>query len=91
MRLITPITGRLWDAVPRDLPPVVVVGSRVFVKARWWRPYPGVVCQYREARPLLSAHLFVHPDGTFTVDHIDDYNPDMGYPLQHFVVDLLRL
>jgi len=51
--------------------------------------YPNVALQYRECTPTQSRHLFVHPDGSYTIDHIDDYNPDLGHSLHHFVFDLI--
>lgn len=72
------------------MPPTVVqIKGKLFLLAKWKRRYEGVLWQYREKATFSSAHLFVHPDGTWSIDHIDDYNPDMGYPVHHFFFDLL--
>jgi hypothetical protein len=60
-----------------------------FRRAGWKQDYPGVVEQYREERATESMHLKVFADGTWTVDHVDDYNPDLQLPLQHFFADYL--
>jgi len=46
------------------------------------------VQQYREARRTESMHLKVYGDGTWGIDHIDDYNPDY-LPVQHLLADYL--
>lgn len=65
---------------------------RAFAKARWRQGYPGVIEQYREETPTASMHLMVYgmPEGgmrSWKVDHLDDDNPDMGRPIQHFFAD----
>lgn len=54
------------------------------IRKQWYR---GVLEQYREAVPRDSAHLLVLDDGNWIVDHLDSYNPDMGYPVRHFLKD----
>jgi hypothetical protein len=44
----------------------------------------GVVAQYREATPTHSRHLHVKDDGTWSIGHVDAFNPD-AHPLAHFV------
>lgn len=63
------------------------VEGRTFRRARWRQPYAGVIEQYREAVPRNSGHLKVFADGRWVVDHADQYNPDMGYPIQHLLYD----
>lgn len=62
----------------RGYPPVVRVAGHVFKKTRWAWPYKGVVAQYREARPVGSAHMMVTRQGTWRIDHADHVNPDRG-------------
>jgi hypothetical protein len=52
-----------------------------------WPLYSGVQAQYREAVPFFSRHLLVYNDNTFEITHADEYNPDMGYPVEHLAVD----
>lgn len=68
-------------------PERVIVGDRVFRRARWRAGRAGVVDQYREERARSSAHLYVWDDGTWSIDHVDDVNPDLVGPLRHFVRD----
>lgn len=80
-----PLAGR-WQ--PAGFPDVVEVAQRPFRRAgAWQRPYPGVVAQYRETVPRHAMHLKVFADGTWTVDHLDDDNPDMGRAVAHFFHD----
>lgn len=89
MRRIAPLEGRLWTVQPSPPPEWLELGSRLFRLARWRKDYPGVVLQYREHVPVRSMHLMVHADGTYSIDHVDDFNPDLGFPLRHFFFDLL--
>ena len=73
----------------RGLPEEVKLAGRVFQRAKFSLPYPGVRAQYREARARDSAHLFVLDTGRFVVPHIDDANPDRGLMLEHGLRDLL--
>ena len=79
-----PIVGR-WT--PTGFPQHVVAAGRLFERARWQQPYPGVVEQYREVRPRNSAHLMVHADRTWRIDHIDEDNPDRGRVIEHGLND----
>lgn len=79
-----PPTG-VWPH--RDFPDEVQINGRTFRYAQWQKPYPGVVAQYREPVPRFSQHLKVRRDGTWIIDHVDEYNPDMGYATLHFFTD----
>lgn len=81
-----PVRGR-WTA--RGFPEEVRMNGRVFKKATWQWPKPGVIAQYREAVPVNSHHLVVMRDGTFVVDHYDESNPDEGAVLEHLLNDVL--
>lgn len=83
-----PIRG---DWPYQGLPHRVTLAGRLFERARFFLPYPGVVGQYRETKPHDSAHLFVLENGRFVVPHIDEANPDLGpgLMLEHAVRDLL--
>jgi hypothetical protein len=70
-----------------DCPDAVLIHDRLFRKARWQQPYAGVVEQYREAVARNSAHMKVYADGTWVIDHVDQDNPDMGRPVEHFLND----
>lgn len=70
-----------------DFPDTIELEGKVFALAERSQPYEGVIAQYREMVPLESAHLFVTERGEWVIDHIDQYNPDMGYPLRHLVFD----
>ena len=70
-----------------DFPDEIWLGDRLFRKAQWRQPYDGVVEQYREAVARNSAHLKVFANGVWEIDHIDEDNPDMGRPIEHFFND----
>ena len=70
-----------------NFPERVIVNGRSFRKAWWQQPYDGVLEQYREEQARNSMHLKVRSDGTWTVDHIDEDNPDLGRPIEHFFSD----
>ncbi len=70
-----PIVGH-WT--PTGFPWRVVAAGRIFERARWQQSHPGVVEQYSEVRPCDSAHLMVHGDSRWRIDHIDQDNPDRG-------------
>lgn len=70
-----------------DFPERVMVNGRSFRKAWWRQAYDGVVEQYREETPTNSMHLKVYADRRWTVDHIDEDNPDLGRPVEHFFSD----
>ena len=44
----------------------------------------GAVAQYRQSVPTDSLHLYVWTDGTWSIGHVDAFNPD-SRPLAHFV------
>ena len=79
-----PYTGE-WSY--QGAPDTVIVLGRGFRRAGWRASYRGVVDQYREMVPLDSAHLMVLDDGSWRIDHVDQYNPDAGRPIQHFLCD----
>jgi hypothetical protein len=71
-------------------PPHVALLGRSFTRSDTWKaPYPGVVAQYREDVDHGSMHLFVHDDRSWTIDHIDDANPERGHVLEHAIRDVL--
>ena len=58
-----------------------------FKKARWKKPYEGVIEQYRQDVPQNSMHLFVLQDGRFIINHVDADNPDHGRVIEHGLND----
>lgn len=70
-----------------DFPDHIEIDGVVFNRAIRKQGYTGVIEQYRAATPRDSAHLLVLEDGTYQIDHVDEYNPDMGYPVRHWLVD----
>jgi hypothetical protein len=72
-------------------PDQVQLAGRRFQLATFRFYRSGVTAQYREAVPTSSLHLLVLDDGTYLVDHQDDFNPDgpQGSPLQHLVKDFI--
>lgn len=77
-----------WGWWPyNEFPEVVNVGGRRYRKAILKQAYDDVVEQYREDVEKNSRHLKVHGNGTFSIDHIDEDNPDRGRPVQHFFND----
>lgn len=70
-----------------EFPPSIEIDGKVFNRAIRQQPYDGVIAQYREAVPRDSMHLLVMQDGTWVIDHVDEYNPDMGHPVRHFIID----
>lgn len=85
MRELDPPIGGVWPF--DDLPEAVEIDGQTFYRAIRKQPYEGVIEQYREALSRDAAHMFVKDDGSFIVHHIDEYNPDMGYPVRHFLID----
>jgi len=83
-KLDTPLYGE-W-LIP-SFPKEVEVDGKIFEKAIRKQPYSGVIEQYREAVPKDSCHLYVLSDGHWIIEHVDDYNPDLGYPVRHFLID----
>jgi hypothetical protein len=75
-----------WWTLP-NFPERVTMNARSFRKAWWRQPYDGVVEQYREEQTRNSMHLKVYGDGRWVVDHIDEDNPDLGRPVEHFFSD----
>ena len=57
-----------------------------FAPSRWSFPYRGVVSQFRERKPRQSTHVLLYRNGEVK-SHVDHYNPDMGHPVRHFIVD----
>lgn len=75
-----------WWTLP-NFPERVSIQGRLFRRAGWRQPYEGVVEQYREEVPCNSRHLKVYSDGRWLVDHVDQDNPDLGRPVEHFFND----
>ena len=80
-----PIYGD-WS-IASGFPDVIEIDGKKFHKAIRTQPYEGCIEQYREAVPKESMHLLVLDDGHWLIDHVDDYNPDMGHPVRHFFKD----
>jgi hypothetical protein len=92
-KLETPIYGEwlYWvntgEGIEPDFPDAVEIDGVLFTRAERKQPYAGVLEQYREAVPRNSMHLMVLDDGYWIVEHVDEYNPDMGHPVRHFIKD----
>lgn len=72
-------------------PDVTNLLGRVFKRStKWAAPYAGVVAQYREDVDRHAMHLMVSADGTWTIDHIDDANPERGLVLEHTFRDVVQ-
>ena len=93
---VIPVEPNLVGTWPfADFPEVVELTladgtTRTFVQATWaWPLYSGVVPggQYREAVDANAMHLMVYRDGSFTITHLDEANPDRGHVLEHALVD----
>jgi hypothetical protein len=86
---ILPVIPAQTGAWPfAGFPPSVSMLGTTFEAASWASPFKsGVISQYREAVPFNARHLCVYADGTYVVDHQDEFNPDQGFPLQHALVD----
>ena len=82
--LSQPVTG--WWTL-QGFPDRVRVHGRLFRRARWKQEHPGVVEQYREEVARNSMHMMVRTDGRWTIDHIDEDNPDLGREVPHFFND----
>lgn len=86
MRLIEPPIQEVWT-LGDHFPESIEIEGTTFMRALRAQPYEGVIAQYREGVPRNSMHLLVMNDGSWVIDHVDEYNPDMGYPIRHFIVD----
>jgi len=75
VELRRPLTGR-WP-YGAELPPVVRLEDATFSRSTGI-DHEGVRAHYREARGLMSRHLYVLEDGTYRVEHVDYFNPDKG-------------
>lgn len=84
-KLDTPESG-VWP-FGNDFPDAIEVDGMTFERAIRKQPYSGVVEQYRQTNDKDSAHLMVLENGVWQIDHIDEYNPDMGHPVKHFLID----
>ncbi len=74
-----------------DFPEHVELGGRSFTRSDTWSaPLPHVVKQYREDRDRESMHLYVHPDHTWEIDHVDAANPERGLVLEHTFRDVIH-
>lgn len=81
-----PIIER-WELPEGEFPDSIEIEGKTFHRAIRKQPYEGVIEQYREAVPRESMHLLITSDGNWVIDHVDEYNPDLGFPLRHFIVD----
>lgn len=63
--------------------------TRTFRRSKLTEHKPSIVAQYREHRERDSMHLHVLADGTWRIDHTDDFNPDVGpwSAVRHFLAD----
>jgi hypothetical protein len=69
-------------------PDVVELEGAIFNRAEWaWPFYSGVVAQYRQDVATNAMHLLVYRDGSYVVTHLDEFNPDLGFPVEHALVD----
>jgi len=85
MRNIEPPIIEQWTY--DGFPETIELEGTTFHRAIRKQPYEGVIEQYREMVPRQSMHLLVMGDGRWVIDHVDEYNPDMGHPVRHFLVD----
>jgi len=69
---------------------VVLQGRRFRRSTEWVWPYRGVAAQYREEVDRNAMHLLVHTDGSFSIDHMDEANPDRGLVLEHAIKDVAK-
>ncbi len=75
-RFFPPITGR-WPFA--DYPELVAHDGVTYRLEQFWTlDEPGVVAQYRAVDCENARHLKVRSDGSFFIDHTDDYNPACG-------------
>jgi hypothetical protein len=68
-------------------PQSVEIAGATFNRACWAWPYSGVAVQYRQDVPTSSMHLLVYRNGTYMIAHADEWNPDLGFAVEHAVVD----
>lgn len=74
-----------------DFPPRVDIGGHSFRRSDTWAaPVAHVVRQYREETDRGSMHLYVHDDRTWSIDHIDEANPERGLVLEHAFRDVIH-
>jgi hypothetical protein len=92
VKRITPFKGKLWTPEEVSLvqpPRIIELEGHPFHLTQRCLKYPDVVHQYRQMVRRKSHHLFVHPDGSYTIDHYDHFNPDMGLSTRHIIYDLV--
>lgn len=83
-----PLRGA-W-ALP-TFPERVQLLGRVFKRSDTWAlPTAGVLAQYREETDRNSMHLYVHADRTWSIDHVDEANPERGLVLEHTFRDVVQ-
>ena len=82
---IDPPISEAWSL--DEFPDLITIEGREFRRAVRKQPYDGCIEQYRETVPRESMHLLVMNNGMWVIDHVDEYNPDMGHPFRHFLVD----
>jgi hypothetical protein len=90
-RAISPVIVGRWPP-SWGFPERVRIRGLVFRRARWTKPYAGVVAQYREETDHDAMHLKVRADGHYVIDHVDEANPDrgLGLALEHVRRDMNR-
>lgn len=82
---IKPITGK-W--VHGDKYPLVAkVRGEMFIRSLGLEKNDAKA-QYRDTRTMGSKHMHVRGDGTYVIDHKDEYNPHF-YPHRHFLDDVV--
>jgi hypothetical protein len=69
---------------------ITLLGHTFKLSTKWAAPRRFVVAQYREDVPHNSLHLMVKSDGTWSIDHTDDANPEQGLVLEHAVLDVVQ-
>jgi hypothetical protein len=78
---------RVGDWPYSGLPRAVEIRGRPFSRSLGLSRHDAVA-HYREDVAEHSGHLYVRPDGTYIIDHRDDYNPHHAL-LTHLVKDVM--
>ena len=72
-----------------ELPRVVSLLGKRFVRSSGLSEHEGTVAHYREDVARNSAPAYVLRDGTYVIDHLDEHIPDHGAVLAHFWRDVV--
>jgi hypothetical protein len=83
---LDPVIEGAWE-FGLNYPDAIEIEGHHFNRAIRQQAYQDTVAQYRESVARDSMHLLVLTNGTWVIDHVDEYNPDMGHPIRHFLVD----